>query len=159
LGLVALQVEVERVVEQVAVELAQLLDVLDAVRPLPLDVLPVGRGDLTPARQPTPVRLDERTVAVGVGLFHVRLPATDEGACNTCSLRTIRRSCFVDNHRQDIFPALADRPEGGPVTRGPGSPIGLHRVVEPVGVLPQAAWRLDPTPEIYDDEVRISVER
>jgi NADPH:quinone reductase-like Zn-dependent oxidoreductase len=45
------------------------------------------------------------------------------------------------------------------VTRGPGSPIGLHRVVEPAGVLPQAAWRLDPTPEIYDDEVRIAVER
>jgi NADPH:quinone reductase-like Zn-dependent oxidoreductase len=45
------------------------------------------------------------------------------------------------------------------LTRGPGSPIGLHRVVEPAGVLPQAAWRLDPTPEIYDDEVRIAVER
>jgi L-erythro-3,5-diaminohexanoate dehydrogenase len=45
------------------------------------------------------------------------------------------------------------------VSRGPGSPIGLHRVVEPAGVLPQAAWRLDPSPEIYDDEVRIAVER
>ena len=43
--------------------------------------------------------------------------------------------------------------------RGTGSPIGLHRVVEPAGVLPQAAWRLDATPEIYDDEVRIAVER
>jgi L-erythro-3,5-diaminohexanoate dehydrogenase len=39
------------------------------------------------------------------------------------------------------------------------SPIGLHRVVEPAGVLPQAAWRLDPSPEIYDDEVRVRVER
>jgi NADPH:quinone reductase-like Zn-dependent oxidoreductase len=45
------------------------------------------------------------------------------------------------------------------LTRGTGSPIGLHRVVEPAGVLPQAAWRLDPTPAIYDDEVRIGVER
>ena len=45
------------------------------------------------------------------------------------------------------------------MTRGTSSPIGLHRVVEPAGVLPQAAWRLDPTPEIYDDEVRIAVER
>ena len=45
------------------------------------------------------------------------------------------------------------------MTRGPGSPIGLHRVVEPAGVLPQAAWRLDASPEIYDDEVRIAVER
>src|SRR3954449_6851559 len=45
------------------------------------------------------------------------------------------------------------------LTRGTGSPIGLHRVVEPAGVLPQAAWRLDPSPEIYDDEVRIAVGR
>lgn len=40
-----------------------------------------------------------------------------------------------------------------------GSPVGLHRVVEPVGVLPQAAWRLDPDPAIEPDEVRIAVER
>ena len=41
----------------------------------------------------------------------------------------------------------------------PASPIGLHRVVEPVGVLPQAAWRLDPSPALWPDEVRIRVER
>jgi L-erythro-3,5-diaminohexanoate dehydrogenase len=41
----------------------------------------------------------------------------------------------------------------------PASPLGLHRVLEPSGVLPQAAWRLDPRPEIWPDEVRISVER
>ncbi|GAA2627679.1 hypothetical protein GCM10010399_69080 [Dactylosporangium fulvum] len=40
-----------------------------------------------------------------------------------------------------------------------GSPIGLHRVVAPAGVLPQAAQRLDASPEIGDDEVRIRVER
>ncbi|MPZ27336.1 MAG: hypothetical protein GEV12_13225 [Micromonosporaceae bacterium] len=40
-----------------------------------------------------------------------------------------------------------------------GSPIGLHRVVAPTGVLPQAAWRLDPRPAIEPDEVRISLER
>jgi len=45
------------------------------------------------------------------------------------------------------------------VTKGAGSPIGLHRVVEPAGVLPQAAWRLDADPELYDDETRIRVER
>lgn len=45
------------------------------------------------------------------------------------------------------------------MARGPGSPIGLHRVVEPRGVLPQAAWRVDPSPELYDDEVRVRVER
>ena len=42
---------------------------------------------------------------------------------------------------------------------GATSPIGLHRVLEPRGVLPQAAWRLDPSPEIYADEVRVRVER
>jgi L-erythro-3,5-diaminohexanoate dehydrogenase len=40
-----------------------------------------------------------------------------------------------------------------------GSPLGLHRVVEPAGVLPQAAWRLDARPEIWRDEVRIRVHR
>ncbi len=39
------------------------------------------------------------------------------------------------------------------------SPIGLHRVLEPGGVLPQAALRLDNSPEIGADEVRIAVER
>ena len=43
--------------------------------------------------------------------------------------------------------------------RTASSPIGLHRVVEPVGVLPQAADRLDPSPEIWPDEVRVRVER
>lgn len=38
-------------------------------------------------------------------------------------------------------------------------PVGTHRVIEPAGVLPQAAWRLDATPEIGPDEVRIAVER
>ncbi|MEU7826465.1 L-erythro-3,5-diaminohexanoate dehydrogenase [Catellatospora sp. NPDC049133] len=39
------------------------------------------------------------------------------------------------------------------------SPIGLHRVLEPSGVLPQAALRLDNSSEIGADEVRIAVER
>jgi L-erythro-3,5-diaminohexanoate dehydrogenase len=43
--------------------------------------------------------------------------------------------------------------------RRAGSPLGLHRVIEPSGVLPQAAWRLDPEPPIWPDEVLVSVER
>jgi L-erythro-3,5-diaminohexanoate dehydrogenase len=39
------------------------------------------------------------------------------------------------------------------------SPLGLHRVIEPAGVLPQAAWRLDPDPAIAPDEVRVRVDR
>ncbi len=47
--------------------------------------------------------------------------------------------------------------EPGPAAAG--SPIGLHRVREPAGVLPQAATRLDPSPELWPDEVRIGLER
>jgi L-erythro-3,5-diaminohexanoate dehydrogenase len=39
------------------------------------------------------------------------------------------------------------------------SPVGLHRVREPRGVLPQAAQRLDTAPQIGADEVRIRVQR
>jgi len=37
--------------------------------------------------------------------------------------------------------------------------LGVHRVLEPAGVLPQAALRLDPDPTVGPDEVRIAVER
>ncbi len=40
-----------------------------------------------------------------------------------------------------------------------GDPVGMHRVLEPSGVLPQAARRLDTDPVIADDEVRVRVER
>lgn len=39
------------------------------------------------------------------------------------------------------------------------SPVGLHRVLEPAGALPQAAQRLDADPAIGPDEVRLRVER
>jgi L-erythro-3,5-diaminohexanoate dehydrogenase len=42
---------------------------------------------------------------------------------------------------------------------GMGFPVGLARVIEPAGVLPQAAWRLDARPQLAADEVRIRVER
>ena len=41
----------------------------------------------------------------------------------------------------------------------PSSPVGVHRVVEPVGSsLPQAARRLDARPQVWPDEVRIDIE-
>jgi L-erythro-3,5-diaminohexanoate dehydrogenase len=43
--------------------------------------------------------------------------------------------------------------------RPAGSPAGLHRVLEPPGVLPQAALRLDADPRIWPDEVRLRVRR
>ncbi|MGA8941963.1 MAG: L-erythro-3,5-diaminohexanoate dehydrogenase [Thermoactinomyces sp.] len=39
-----------------------------------------------------------------------------------------------------------------------GHYYGLHRVIEPAGVLPQPAWKLDPNPEIYDNECLVRVE-
>jgi L-erythro-3,5-diaminohexanoate dehydrogenase len=39
------------------------------------------------------------------------------------------------------------------------SPVGLHRVVAPAGVLPQAAERLDTRRDLAADEVRVRVER
>jgi len=37
--------------------------------------------------------------------------------------------------------------------------LGVHRVLDPAGVLPQAARRLDPDPAVGPDEVRIAVQR
>jgi len=42
---------------------------------------------------------------------------------------------------------------------GAASPVGLHRVSAPAGVLPQAADVLDASPTLWPDEVRVSVER
>ena len=44
-------------------------------------------------------------------------------------------------------------------SRHPVSPVGLHRVLEPSGVLPQAAWKLDASPELVSGEVRVRVTR
>jgi L-erythro-3,5-diaminohexanoate dehydrogenase len=43
--------------------------------------------------------------------------------------------------------------------RGAGRAVGTHRVLEPAGVLPQAAWRLDCSPQLGPDEVRVQVHR
>jgi L-erythro-3,5-diaminohexanoate dehydrogenase len=45
------------------------------------------------------------------------------------------------------------------VDRSTQRALGVHRVLEPAGVLPQAALRLDPDPAVGPDEVRIAVER
>jgi len=38
-----------------------------------------------------------------------------------------------------------------------GSKYGIHRVLEPVGSLPQAAWKIDNTMDLYDNEILIDV--
>lgn len=39
-----------------------------------------------------------------------------------------------------------------------GCPYGTHRVIEPEGVLPQPAWKIDNTMEIYHNEILIDVQ-
>jgi L-erythro-3,5-diaminohexanoate dehydrogenase len=55
-----------------------------------------------------------------------------------------------------------DAPPGRtPPVRTHSSPVGLHRVLDPSGdqiTLPQAAQRLDVSPQIWADEVRIDIE-
>src|SRR4051812_22712234 len=46
-----------------------------------------------------------------------------------------------------------------PVRTGSCSAVGLHRVLEPAGVLPQAARRLDAGPALWPDEARVAVEQ
>ena len=38
-----------------------------------------------------------------------------------------------------------------------GSPYGTHRVLEPTGVLPQGAWKIDNTMTLCDNEILIDV--
>ena len=40
-----------------------------------------------------------------------------------------------------------------------GCQFGTHRVIEPLGVLPQPAWKIDNTMELYDNEILVDVER
>jgi L-erythro-3,5-diaminohexanoate dehydrogenase len=47
----------------------------------------------------------------------------------------------------------------GSLTRRTGSPVGLHRVVAPAGVLPQQADRIDADPTPWPDEVIVDVTR
>lgn len=39
----------------------------------------------------------------------------------------------------------------------PPHPFGIHRCLDPPGVLPQAAWRLDATPRAFGNEIAVSV--
>ncbi|MCP2342661.1 L-erythro-3,5-diaminohexanoate dehydrogenase [Actinomadura rupiterrae] len=55
--------------------------------------------------------------------------------------------------------AGAGGPAGGASGGAAGRAVGLHRVLDPPGVLPQAARRLDAAAAIGPDEVRIAVER
>ncbi|MFW5878425.1 MAG: L-erythro-3,5-diaminohexanoate dehydrogenase [Myxococcota bacterium] len=38
-----------------------------------------------------------------------------------------------------------------------GSPFGTHRVIEPEGTMPQAAWKIDNTMEPYSNEILVDV--
>ena len=60
---------------------------------------------------------------------------------------------------QDLLPVRLFNERTVVSPRSGSDQLGIHRVCEPPGVLPQAAQRLDTRAEIYADEVRIRVER
>ena len=64
----ALEVGVEGVVDEVAEDGAELLDVLDAVDALPLGGFPLVAGDVAPAGEAGPVGFDQGAAVVFVGL-------------------------------------------------------------------------------------------
>jgi L-erythro-3,5-diaminohexanoate dehydrogenase len=63
--------------------------------------------------------------------------------------------------QEETVVAAIDRSGSAPIERAQSSPVGLHRVLEPSGdriTLPQSAQRLDASPKIWADEVRIDIE-
>src|SRR6266566_3460500 len=86
-----------------------------------------------------------------MSLIHIRL--RDHGSLLPFLHGTEEPAVENDRGRK-IYEQTSEKDE--PMTI---SPLGLHRVIEPPGVLPQAAWRLDASPVIAPDEVRIRVDR
>jgi L-erythro-3,5-diaminohexanoate dehydrogenase len=81
------------------------------------------------------------------------------GLCDpSLTCQSTQRISGESNATPEDFRRQFDLLGGDPVNR-PGSAVGLHRVLEPAGVLPQAAARLDTGARLWPDEVRIRVER
>ena len=109
LGHVALQVGVQPLLEQVAHDRAQLLDVLHAVRPLPLHVAPLRLGHVPPAGQPGPVRLDQLGAAVGIRLLGGRRQPSGRrrrGQRDDAHLPRVREIIRQSDHSTVGFPDL-----------------------------------------------------
>ena len=150
LGLVALEVGVEPLVDQVAEQLAQLLEVLHAVGALPLDRRPLLGGDVLPAREAGPVRLDQLDALVGVGLAGLRGRSTVSmligvscvrlasgrrrvGCASGASCQSTEELRRVQCHAAD-FPYDPIRRRTTAVTcRSTSDPTGLHRVLDDRG--------------------------
>ena len=104
-----------------------------------------------PAGQSGPVRLDELALPVGVGLLGQRHRGGHDGRIKE-NVRVI--------HQQTADPAVKDHDDRRICVR-PTTSVAARVCTaswSPQGVLPQAAARLDPRPEIWPDEVRIDVE-
>ena len=145
-GLVGLDVGVEGLVEQVAVDAAQLAEVLHAVDALPLGAAPLFLGDVGEAGQPAPVGLDELACRVLVGLFEhgASMARRAAGLRNTGDLYG-RIFGHIAWHAR-FFCNERVRRERRVLTIGRSGRLGVHRVLDPAGVLPQAARRLDADP-------------
>src|SRR5205823_1006255 len=85
---------------------------------------------------------------VGVRLVDVRRHAWQDTQRMTPASRLDRKNCGGVSDDEEIL-----------VRTTPSSPVGLHRVTDPVGAsLPQAARALDASAELWPDEVLIAVE-
>ena len=77
--------------------------------------------------------------------------------------KTIAKNCTWNRRRVDetafnVQAIMSSKFADGGVTVPEGNVYGLHRVLEPVGVMPQAAWKIDNDMTCYDNEIRIEVE-
>src|SRR6266567_4288614 len=89
-----------------------------------------------------------------MSLVYIRLRDHESHLSNSCMIPKNLR--YKTKETVDL-PELPPRRTSRMTTSS--SPLGLHRVIDPPGVLPQAAWRLDADPAIAPDEVRIRVDR
>src|SRR5262249_35686968 len=125
------QVLVEPLVQQRTVDRPQLLDVLHAVRPLPLRVPPLPPGHRAPTRYPPPVRLHRRPPPVGIRLLVGHVPRVPR----------FPRPLVPGRPRRGAAPPQEESPAGRPAAwgtaahipartrdaRGTAGPRGGHR--------------------------------
>ncbi|KAG0554982.1 hypothetical protein M758_12G138300 [Ceratodon purpureus] len=91
--LIGLDVDVERLVQQIAVNPPQLPQVLHTVAPLPLRATPLVDSHIREAGQPTPVRLHQFVGGVLVGLLqHVAVTPRSSPPQSTTSLARYGRN-------------------------------------------------------------------
>ncbi len=75
----------------------------------------------------------------------------------------VQNECFRRRRREGLALPFPRRRRARNDDRGfaltiEGSGLGVHRSIDPIGVLPQAAWRLDNRPQVWPSEARLDLE-